>query len=615
MLRMINQRIAPPASSIADQDLLEGDEVIVIVDDFPDIVGLLQEFLEQEGFPVVTAGSAEALRQQLTRHNVALTLLDIGLPDADGITLLPELKKNYPDLSVIMLTAVTDLQTALACLRYGADDYLAKPVHFTDLLTTLRRVLEKRRLTIRNRQYQRQIEQATFRIRLAHELAMKMNTAYLSMIELDEMLHAILVGITATEGLQFNRAFLALFNESGTTLKGRLAIGAGERQDGGLVLAEMLDQDVALPAGHENLAGSENVNDAEVNRIVHALEVDATEADHILIRAVQNRQSINVINGQCEVPVSIELLGLLQEDTFVVVPLYSPSRALGVIIADHFVDRNPITPERIRALESFASQASLAIEHCHLYMAMQRKIQELEDVTSELEKNKDLLVETERYSAIGHMAAQLAHNIRNPITAIGGTARLLARKIDNKDWLQFLSMMASEAEKIEKILEDLFAFVDQVKPVCVQTPLLPLIRKALLLHFGSLQDKGIRQTMQFPENDPTVEVDPRLIQQALVHLIRNSVEAMPEGGDLSIEVQLEETLVRISIRDTGQGLGEVNLGHATEPFFTTKIIGTGMGLTLVKRIVEDHGGSLSLKNRNEGRGGMEAIIVLPVARD
>ncbi len=610
---MMNQRFTPPSPTIADHELLENDEVIVIVDDFADIVGLLQEFLEQEGFPVVIAGSAEALRQQLTRHNVALALLDIGLPDADGITLLPELKQQYPDLSVIMLTAVTDLQTALLCLRYGADDYLAKPVHFTDLLATLRRVLEKRRLTIRNRQYQRQIEQATFRIRLAHALAMKMNTAYLSMIELDGMLHAILVGITAAEGLQFNRAFLALFDATGTTLQGRLAIGPGQREAGEVVAADTPDQGSALPDQQQNLAGSETESDAEVNRIVRALEVDATDTDHILIRAVRNRQSINVVNGQSEVPVSLELLGLLQEDTFVVVPLYSPSRALGVIIADHFVDRSPIDAERIQALESFASQASLAIEHCHLYMAMQHKIKELEDVTSELEKNKDLLVETERYSAIGHMAAQLAHNIRNPITAIGGTARLLARKIDNKDWLQFLSMMASEAEKIEKILEDLFAFVDQVKPVCVQAPLLPLIRKALLLHFGSLQEKGIRQTMQFPEVDPLVEVDPRLLQQALVHLIRNSVEAMSGGGELSIAVQSEETLVRISIRDTGQGLGVVNLEHATDPFFTTKIIGTGMGLTLVKRIVEDHGGSLNLRNRSEGQGGMEAVIVLPRA--
>jgi signal transduction histidine kinase/CheY-like chemotaxis protein len=536
-------------------------------------------------------------------------LLDIGLPDADGMKLLPELKQDRPDLAVIMLTAVTDLQIALDCLRYGADDYLTKPVHFADLLTTLRRVLEKRRLTIRNRLYQRQIEQATFRIQLAHELAMKMNTAYLSMIELDEMLHAILVGITAEEGLQFNRAFLALFDASGTTLKGRLAIGPGNREDGGRIWQDMRSQEVGLHTLFDKVLKSESANDAEVNRIVRALEVEAADVEHPFIRAVRTRQSICVVNGHCEFPVPMELLGLLQEDTFVVVPLYSANRPLGVIIADHFVSRSPITSERIHDLESFASQASLAIEHCHLYMAMQRKIQELEDVTSELEKNKDLLIEAERYSAIGHMAAQLAHSIRNPITAIGGMARLLARKSDNSDWLQFLGMMASEAEKIEKILEDLFKFVEQDKPVCQQTPLLQLIRKALLLHYGALQEQGIRQNLIFPDTDPVVDVDPRLIQQALVHLIRNAVEAMPKGGDLTIEVQLEATQVRISIRDSGTGMGEGNLAHALDPFYTTKMVGTGMGLTLVKRIVEDHGGSLTLDNRHNG--GMTAMVVLP----
>ncbi len=606
---MIEQRFPPPASSIVDNELLEGDEVIVIVDDFADIVGLLQEFLTQQGFPVVTAGSASELRDQLTTNTVALVLLDIGLPDADGMKLLPELKQNCPDLAVIMLTAVTDLQTALVCLRYGADDYLAKPVHFTDLLTTLRRVLEKRRLTIRNRQYQRQIEQANFRIYLAHELAMKMNTAYLSMVELDEILHAILVGITAEEGLRFNRAFLALFDEAGEMLEGRLAIGPGNQEDGGRIWHDIEQQDLGLndlfARSHRNETGI----DAEVNRIVRALRVDAADAEHLLIRAVRTRQSIYVEGGRCNYPVPLDLVGLLQEDTFVVVPLYSPSRALGVLIADHFVNRSPIDAERIHALESFASQASLAIEHCRLYVDMQRKIKELEDVTGELKKNKNLLVEAERYSALGHMAAQLAHNIRNPITAIGGTARLLARKIDNKEWLQFLGMMASEAEKIEKTLEDLFAFVEQVQPVCEKTHLFPLIRKSLLLHFSSLQEQGIKQILLFPAIDPMVDVDPQLIQQALVHLIRNSVEAMPKGGQLSIEVQLEETLVRISIRDTGAGMGEASLGHATDPFFTTKMIGTGMGLTLVKRIIEDHGGSLTLQS--SGKCGVEATVVLP----
>ncbi len=115
---MLEPHFPPPPLSIAEDEFLEDGEVIVIVDDFPDIVSLLQEFLEQQGFASVTADCAATLHQQLATHKAALVLLDIGLPDADGMRLLPELKEQDPDLAVIMLTAVTDLQTALACLRY-----------------------------------------------------------------------------------------------------------------------------------------------------------------------------------------------------------------------------------------------------------------------------------------------------------------------------------------------------------------------------------------------------------------------------------------------------------------------------------------------------------------
>ncbi|MCL1980174.1 MAG: response regulator, partial [Proteobacteria bacterium] len=153
---MIEPQLSPPSLAVAEDELLDGDECIVIVDDSLDLVTLVQDFLGQRGLATIIAGSADSLRHQLAEHKAALVLLDINLPDADGTTLLPELKRDYPDLAVIMLTAVTDLQTALACLRYGADDYLTKPVRFGDLLATVHRVLEKRRLTIRNRLYQRQ---------------------------------------------------------------------------------------------------------------------------------------------------------------------------------------------------------------------------------------------------------------------------------------------------------------------------------------------------------------------------------------------------------------------------------------------------------------------------
>jgi len=600
-------------SPVAPGELLENGEVILIVDDYPDIVMLLQEFLQDQGLPTITAGSVADLHRALDNHNIALSILDIGLPDGSGIDLLPEVKNRFPDMAVIMLTAVTDLHTALECMREGADDYMTKPVQFTEFFATVRKVLEKRRLAINNRRYQRQIEQANFRINLLHELTMKMNSAFLTMVELDEILQAILIGITADEGLRFNRAFLVLFNDSGDTLEGKLAIGPGCRDEAGRIWQEMQEKELRIKELIDNIKHSCVNGDTEVNSIIRSLRVSAKDTEHILIRAALNRESILVSDGHCDYPVPRELLHLLNEDTFVIVPLYSPGRSLGVIIADHFVTRQPITGELIDALKSFASQASLAIEHCHLYMDMENKIKQLEAMAHELEKNKDLLVEAERFSSLGHMAAQLVHNIRNPITTIGGTARLLARKSDDPDQLKFLNMMIGEAAKIEETLQDLFSFVALEKAVKTQVQLYPMIRKSLVMFYNSLQKQNIQQELILPEPDPTIRADQHQFRQMLVHLIRNAVEAMPDGGSLTIEAGYDGESITIAIRDTGSGISDLDMTRATDPFFTTKTFGTGMGLTVVQRILSDHNGTMKLRNRPAG--GTEVLLVFQREND
>ena len=607
---MVDLQHIPVASRTDRMVYLEKDEKILIVDDYPDFVLLLQDFLEEHGFPSTSAGSAARLRQIVDRENIALVLLDIGLPDVSGLELLPELKKEHPDLAVIMLTAVTDLETALACIRKGADDYLTKPIKFSVLLATLDTVLEKRRLSINNRRYQQQIEQARFRNQLLHELTLQMNTAYLSMTDLDEILLAILVGITAEQGLRFNRAFLALFDEQDGALVGKLAIGPGNREEGARIWHDIQAKDLCFEDLINRIRGQSFIENSAVNHIVQALRIDADQSDHILIQAARKRKTIQVVDGKSSWPVPPELLGLLEEESFVIVPLYSPGRSLGVIIADHFVSGKPITKSRIRDLESFASQASLAIEHCRMYMAMNNQIRELKAVTRELEQNRDLLIEAERYSAVGHMAAQLAHKIRNPITSIGGTARLLARKTSDPEWLKFLNMMTSEVIKIETTLEDLFNFVETVQPEKKPVSLHELLTRSLMLYYSTMKKQNISHGLVIPEPEPRLLLDPKLMHQAFVHLIRNSIEAMPDGGNLEITVTPPAgDMIEVIFEDTGPGIADAHLALATDPFFTTKTFGTGMGLTLVKRIIKDHQGSFLIERRSSG--GTRFILRLP----
>jgi len=217
---------------------------------------------------------------------------------------------------------------------------------------------------------------------------LKMNSVYLSTVELDELLRAILVGITAQEGLGFNRAFLLMFDPEEKHLEGRMAVGPNCREEAGRIWGEMQSRDLDFSAIVHSIRDQCDREDVVVNRIVQQLSVPVGASENILLKSAESRRSVLVSrqfgsepillskkrgngtsNGQGEkipegerLPVPHELCRLLDEDTFVVVPLYSPSKPFGVIIADNYVTRRPIQESHISVLELFASQASLAIE-------------------------------------------------------------------------------------------------------------------------------------------------------------------------------------------------------------------------------------------------------------
>ena len=592
------------------ESLLKDGEVILIVDDSPEVGILLQGVLENHHFPSILAHSAAELSLLLTTHNVALILLDIGLPDKDGNEILSDLAQAYPDLGIIMLTGSTDLQVALDCLRQGADDYLTKPINIDEIIDTIKQTLVKRRLSIDNQLFQKQLEATNFRTQFLHHLNLKLNTAYLSTIELDDVLRAILVGITSEEGLQFNRAFLALFDETESHLTGKLAIGPSSREDAGRVWDDIKEKQLSLDDIIKNIQSTSSEQDIEVNKIVKQLQIPAHQHSHPLIRACRERKSILVEKGIAEGQLlTTDLSTILSEDTFVIVPLFSPSKSLGVIIADNFVTRESISTEDIQTLEIFASQASLAIEHSNLYQAMVARIDELEMVTHELERSKDLLVDAERYSALGHMSAQLVHAIRNPITSIGGTARLLLKKTSDDNITKFLNVITKEVEKIESTLVDLFSFVEEGHLQKQELSLHILLRKCVMVFYAKLKKEGIEYDFDFAPTDITLYADAAKLKQLFVHLIRNGIEAMPGGGLLTVKTEEMEDQYLIKIIDSGHGIPSDNIALASDPFFTTKTYGTGMGLTLVKQIVKLHKASFSLEHSDTG--GMHATIIFP----
>lgn len=590
-------------------DLLSDGEVILIVDDDSLIREPMRVFFEENGLPVQEASTGRDCLGLLASSNVALLVLDIGLPDMTGQEILAQVREKYPLLAVIMLTGIADLETAMDCIRRGADDFLAKPVRLNEIMRSVTKNLEKRRLIIQNRQYQSDLENANFRIQLMHQLSLKMNSVYLNSVELDEVLQAILVGITANEGLRFNRAFMAMVDTESQMLKGRLAIGPGCREEAWRVWNDLQQKQLDFFGVINNvkLCGVGN-EDMGLNRLIKGLQIPLSESTHILIRAAMERRSITVVGGRADGVPFDDMVEFLGTEDFVVVPLYSPQRPLGVIIADNYVTRQPISESHVSAMELFSSQASLVIEHTHLNMDMQKTIVQLEDVNRELDKNKDMLVEAERYSALGHMASQMLHTLRNPITSIGGVARIMAKKAQDQELAHYADLVYKEAGRLETTLAELFEFVTHADIHPEPTLFYPLLHNALLLLQGETTKRHIVVEVVVPNPELTIIVDSLMIQRVLVHLIKNAIEAMADGGHLLIQLIRQVDWLKILVKDTGVGIDEEHLRRAREPFYTTKTYGSGIGLTVVERIVAAHNGQFVISRKEQGT---EAIVLLP----
>jgi signal transduction histidine kinase len=214
-------------------------------------------------------------------------------------------------------------------------------------------------------------------------------------------------------------------------------------------------------------------------------------------------------------------------------------------------------------------------------------------------ENERLLIRSEKLAAIGQLAAIVAHEIRNPLNAISGSAVSLRPLLPQEGReVRALDLIVSETDKLGQFVFNLLTMVQEPIPKLVEIHLPALVEDALQVL--ELQGKlhQIRLVRDFPESLPRVRVDPDQIRQVLLNLLSNAVEAMPEGGTLTLSGSLDEA-GRLSLRigDTGFGIPSENRERLFEPFFTTKLRGTGLGLSISRGVMERHGGHIALDDR------------------
>lgn len=257
-------------------------------------------------------------------------------------------------------------------------------------------------------------------------------------------------------------------------------------------------------------------------------------------------------------------------------------------------------------LRIVASQVAVAAENARLYEGLRRQMEELRTTQAQL-------VQSAKLAAIGELAANVAHEINNPMTSILGYATLMLEEgVDAGTRTDYLKTIQSEALRIRETVRALLDFSRQRDFTKERVDVTQAVKDTLALVRRHAALSNIAVEERYEKDLPLIDVDVPQCKQVFLNLITNALDAMPSGGTLTVASARDGEFVRVDIADTGAGIPPANLERIFDPFFTTKpaVKGTGLGLSVSLGIIQSHGGTIDV--RSEAGKGSVFSVKLPV---
>ncbi|MCL1865605.1 MAG: ATP-binding protein [Spirochaetes bacterium] len=410
----------------------------------------------------------------------------------------------------------------------------------------------------------------------------------------------ILSGVTSSSGLGFNRAML--FMVENDMLQGKMAVGPDSFEEAIEIWTSLSSAAIDVTTQY-----SIEIKRGALLQKVQNYSVSLSE-DNVFTQAVKRMEKIHVRDAENDDRVSEEIIKFMDVNEFLIMPMISFKKVIGIIVADNKYNMTGISAQSIDLLSVFSFQSAVLIES-HLNLIEIRK------EMKKLEERQDAIIESEKMAAVGKIASHIAHEIRNPLVTMGGYAKRILKvstenNIDIKSIINSADIILEESERLEKILSNVMDFTKPFKHIKEFNDVNHVIRDTYKLLKNVLLEMNIKVNMNLAENLPNVKSDFNQLKQVFLNLFQNAIEATPSGGNLSIVSYSDDSYAVIKIRDSGTGIQVNDPDTVFEPFFTTKVTGVGLGLANVKRIIKDHNGIITVSN-NTGRGA-EFVIKLPL---
>ena len=305
---------------------------------------------------------------------------------------------------------------------------------------------------------------------------------------------------------------------------------------------------------------------------------------------------------------------LKKTNTDFIFPLLAMNRIIGLICFGFKSTSERIKEDEIELLKIFLGQAALAFENAYLYHQQKERFRKM--------------YRADRLATLGQLAAGAAHEIRNPLTSVRSTIQYLKKDLKEQAKTKMVDDVLEEVDRINNIIEGLLSFSKPTKPEIEQVDLEKLLYQTLNLISTTANKRKIAVNLHFNSEEKFIKADPSQMKQVFLNLIMNSIEAMNDGGTITISTELKRKTFRIfpesqysfhiTFQDTGEGILKDNLEHIFDPFFTTKKDGTGLGLSICYSIIQQHQGDIEIesftKSEKPDNHGTKVTVSLPILK-
>jgi len=419
-----------------------------------------------------------------------------------------------------------------------------------------------------------------------------------STADLDDIVKIILTGATANEGLGFNRAFLFLVDEQETCLEGKIAIGPASPEEAGCIWSRLAGRQATLIELLNDYRERENENNYSLTSLIAGWRIPL-DSNTVFSEAVNSGRGILATVEDCPSPETTDILHRLNTDSMAVAPIISKGKKFGLIVADNCITGKRITPSVVDLLQTFAHQTAVAVERFRLYEAQVERAEELENINRQLEESQEQIIRVEKMSVIGELTSAIAHELRNPLTVIGGFVNLLLSGGQSDDNAEYLNIVLSETHRAETVLHQVLDFSKASRAKTRELMFNELVAKTRDLLGSKLRrDQHLPQITLADEN-PLVWGNPEQLRHALFQFMHLTVEELSGECQINMHTMREGRQVRLVIGFDGHDDARAKVVKTLKQIFGNPTGTQKLSILVAGETIKYHGGNYGVEGSQD----------------